>query len=110
MVNLQTVGFDVLNEKDKRDFQKLFVEYSKKIQYKIKDIELIKIHLKEYNYREDIADKNKKFSIHVEVRGPMKSIEANAFDWDFKRALHKVFKKMIEEAEHTLHSSNQNKP
>jgi len=110
MVSHQTVGFNVLNEKDKRDFQKLFEEYSKKIQYKIKGIELIKIHLKEYNYREDIADKNKKFSIHVKVKGPMKSIEAEASDWDLRRTLHKVFKKMIEEAEHTFHVSNQNKP
>jgi len=109
MIPLETIGFNVLNEKDKRDFQKLFEEYSKKIQHKIKGIELIKIHLKEHNYEGNIADKNKKFSIHVKVIGPMKSIEADAFDWDFKRTIHKVFKKMIEEAEHASHSSNQNK-
>ena len=109
MVNLQTIGFDILNEKDKKDFQKLFEEYSKKIQHKLKNIELLKIHLKEYDYEGNISDKNKKFSIHLKIRGSAKPIEADASDWDFKRTLHKVFKKSIEEAEHIFHSSDQNK-
>lgn len=109
MIPLETIGFDVLNEKDKEDFQKLFSEYSAKIQHKLKNIESIRIHLKEYNYKGEIGDKNKKFSIHVLVIYSGKRIEADASDWDFKRALHKVFSKIEEAAEHAFHTSNQQK-
>jgi len=109
MIPLETIGFDILNEKDKRDFQKLFSEYSKKIQRRLKNIESIRIHLKEHNYKGEKSDKNKKFSIHVLVIYSGKIIEADAFDWDFRRALHKVFSKIEQAAEHSFHTSNQNR-
>jgi len=37
------------------------------------------------------------------------SIEAKAEDWDLKKALHILFKKLIAEIEHKFHSSNQNR-
>jgi hypothetical protein len=109
MIPLETIGFDVLSEKDKKDFQKLFSEYSRKIQRRLKNIEKIRIHLKEHNYKNEIKDKNKKFSIHALVIYSGKTIEADAFDWDFKRALHKVFRKIEEATEHAFHISNQHK-
>ena len=43
MVNLQTIGFEILTEKTKNEFQKIWEEYSKKIERKLKNVEDIKI-------------------------------------------------------------------
>jgi ribosome-associated translation inhibitor RaiA len=107
MIPLETIGFDVLTEKSRGDFQKLFRGYAEKIEHKLRNIELIRIHLKEYNYRGDIADKRNKFSIHALVKYAGKIIEADAHDWDLKRALHKLFKKIEEEIERVFHVSDQ---
>ena len=94
MINLQTIGLNILTEKEKKNFQGILNEYSKKIQHKLKGIESIRVHLKEYNYRGEISDKNKKFSIHISICYSGKSMEADDSDWDLKRTLHKVFRKL----------------
>ena len=104
MVNLQTMGFEVLTEKTKNEFQKLWEEYSKKIERKLKNVESIKIHLKEHNH-----GGKTKFSIHAAVNYSGKSIKAEAVDWDLKRIFHKVFNKIENEIEHIFHVSEQNK-
>ena len=104
MINLQTIGFEILAEKTRNEFQKLFDEYSKKIERKLKGAQSFRIHLKEYN----LGGKTK-FSIHVLVNYSGKSIEADAADWDLKRVVHKVFHKIEEQVEHLFHISNQNK-
>jgi len=37
-MNLQTIGFDLIDENDKKDFDKIFEEYSERIQKKLKNI------------------------------------------------------------------------
>src|SRR3990172_2014039 len=103
MINLQTIGFEILAEKTKGEFQKLWDEYSKKIERKLKNVESIKIHLKEYN-----PGGKTKFSIHAIVAYSGKSMEADAVDWDLKRTFHKVFNKIENEIEHNFHLSDQN--
>lgn len=105
MVNLQTINFDLLNEQEKEDFQKLFNEYLKKIERKLKNINYFIVHFKEY----EKDGKGKKFSIHVKIISSAKTIEADTFDWDFKRAVHKVFNKLEQEIEHRFHVLDQNK-
>ena len=104
MINLQTKGFEVLTEKTRNEFQKLWEEYSKKITRRLKNTESIKIHLKEYS-----PGGKTKFSIHALVSYAGKSIEADAFDWDLRRTFHKVFNKIEQEIEHTFHVSDQHK-
>ena len=104
MVDLKTIGFEVLNEKTKDDFQKLWKEYSKKIKNKLKNVESVKIHLKEHSPGGRI-----KFSIHTTVSYSGKVLEADAVDWDLKRTFHKVFNKIENEIEHTFHVSDQHK-
>ena len=104
MINLETKGFEILTEKTKEEFQKLWEEYSKKIDRRLKNTESIKIHLKEYS-----PGGKTKFSIHALVSYAGKSIEAEAFDWDLKRAFHKVFSKIEQQIEHAFHVSDQHK-
>lgn len=102
MVELKTIGFEILTEKTKDEFQKLWKEYSKKIEQKLKNVENIKIHLKEHNH-----GGKTKFSIHAVVSYSGKSMDAEAVDWDLKRTFHKVFNKIENEIEHTFHLSDQ---
>ena len=102
MVNLQTIGFEILTEKTKSEFQKLWEEYSKKIERKLKNVESIRIHLKEYS-----PGGKTKFSVHILATYSGKSIEANAVDWDLKKTFHKVFNKIENEIEHAFHLSDQ---
>ncbi len=104
MVELQTKGFEILSEKTRDEFQKIFDEYSKKIEHKLKNLESFRIHLKEYNH-----GGKTKFSIHILANYSGKSLEADASDWDLKRVCHKVFNKIEQEIEHAFHVSDQNK-
>ena len=104
MINLQTVGFEVLTEKTRSEFQKIFDESSKKIERMLKNADSIKIRLKEYS-----PGGRTKFSIHVIVSYSGKVLEANASDWDLRRTFHKVFNKIGQEIEHIFHISDQNK-
>lgn len=104
MINLETKGFEILPQNTKNEFQKLWEEYSKKIERKLKNVESFRVHLKEYSSGGKI-----KFSIHVLVTYAGKSLEADSFDWDLKRVFHKVFNKIEHEIEHRFHVSNQHK-
>jgi len=104
MINLQTVGFEILTEKTRNEFNKLWEEYSKKIERKLKNTEACRIHLKEYS-----PGGKTKFSIHVSVSYAGKSIEADAFDWNLRITFNKVFNKIEQEIEHKFHVSDQHK-
>lgn len=104
MISLKTVGFEALTTETRSEFQKLWEEYSKKIERKLKNAESFRIRLKEYS-----PGGKTKFSIHALVSYAGKSLEADASDWDLRRAFHRVFNKIEQEIEHRFHVSNQHK-
>ncbi|MEK6840927.1 MAG: hypothetical protein AABX79_03160 [Nanoarchaeota archaeon] len=104
MINLQTKGFEILTQKTRDEFQKLWDEYSSKIERKLKNAESFRIHIKEYS-----PGGKTKFSIHMLVSYAGKSIEADSSDWDLRRTFHKAFSKMEQEIEHKFHVSDQHK-
>lgn len=99
MVKVKTAGFSVLGDNDRESFDKLFNEHFGRIQNKVKNISEMIFHLREY--KKD--GKREKFSLHTRIALPSKVIEADAHDWDFKKAVEKSFKKMEEEIEHKFH-------
>jgi len=104
MIDLQTKGFELLTPKTKEEFQKLWQEYSEKIERKLKNVESCRVHVKEYS-----PGGKTKFSIHVLVTYAGKAMEADAVDWDLNRTFHKVFNKIEEEIEHKFRVSDQHK-
>jgi len=104
MIKLQTKGFEALTEKTKAEFEKLWAEYSVKIERRLKNAESCKIHLKEYS-----PGGKTKFSIHALVIYAGKSMEADSSDWDLRRTFHKVFNKIEQEIEHKFHVSDQHR-
>lgn len=104
MVELQTIGFEILTEDTKSEFQKIFDENSKKIDRMLKDAESCRIRLKEHS-----KGGKTKFSLHALVSYAGKTIDAEASDFDLKTVFHIVFSKIEHQIEHEFHISNQHK-
>ena len=96
-------GIEKLDDDEKRIFDKLCKEYSRKIERELKGVNFIEVLIKDYS-REGKASK---FSIHVKVISSTRNFDAGASDWDFARTLHKSFNKVLNEIEHEFHTSNQ---
>jgi hypothetical protein len=101
-MELKTKGMELLSEKEKQIADKLLNEYYEKIKRQIKKDFTFKIHFKEY----DKEGEKKKYSINAEILS-LKKFSASDYDWDFARALHKVMIKLVNQIEHTFHSSEQ---
>jgi uncharacterized protein YnzC (UPF0291/DUF896 family) len=101
-MELQTKGMELLTEKEKQIADKLLNEYYEKIKRQIKKDFTFRINFKEY----DKEGEKKKYSINAEVLA-LKKFSASDYDWDFARALHKVLTKLVNQIEHTFHSSEQ---
>lgn len=85
----------VLGDEEKPILNKLVREYYRKISIKIKNPTLI---LKFRKYK--ASGKRAKYSIHTRVDSPSLLATAEAFDWDFARAMHKVMRKVLNELKH----------
>lgn len=105
MGEIELTGIELLTNIERATANKLINEYYKKIQRELKDLTTLKVHIKEYGKKGD----KKKYSINVQTIIAKKVFQANAFDWDFARTLHKVMKNIENEIENRLHSSDQHK-
>ncbi len=103
MEPIEIKGIDILTEEEKRLANKLLNEYYPKIQRQIKNIISLKVHIKEYKKE----GRRKKYSINIKIINSTDVFEANADDWDFARTMHKILKKIENEIENRLHSSEQ---
>ena len=103
MEAIEVKGAEFLTEKEKALSNKILNEYYVRIQRQLKNMASLRLHVKEYQKE----GKRRKYSMRVEAIAPTRKFEANSFDWDFARALHKVLNKLRNEIEHKLHSSDQ---
>jgi hypothetical protein len=101
-MELQAKGMELLSEKEKQIADKILKEYYEKIKRQVKKDFTFRINFKEY----DKEGEKKKYSINAEVLAS-KKFSASDYDWDFSKALHKVMIKLVNQIEHTFHSSEQ---
>ncbi len=99
----QKRGFEKLTDEQNKEFQKLFDEFDRKVSRKFNNVSC-KITLKEHE-----KGGSKRYIIEALIQTKGKRIEAQEEDWDFKKALHILFKKLLEEIEHKFHFSDQNR-
>lgn len=104
MIRLEKIGFDLLTETTKEQFDKIFAEHSGKIERRLKDVEYCRVMLKEYG-----QGKRTKFSIHVLVSYAGKTVEADATEWDLRKTVHIAFNRIEQEIEHMFHVSDMKK-
>lgn len=94
---------DKLDAKEKWELDKLSKEYYEKIKREIKKDFLLDIQIKVYE-----KGGKKKYSLNVKAENSV-IFKSNSFDWNLAKAVHKALNKIMNEIEHKLHVSEQNK-
>jgi len=115
MDRLELKGDEQLNENEKFELNKLMDAYNEKIKRATRSEYTLKLAIKKYlKGREDKKDAKARYSLAAELKGESQFFEASAEEWDFNKAVHKLFGKLLTEIEHKYHSSEQrgksNKP
>jgi ribosome-associated translation inhibitor RaiA len=103
MPQTQITGIDLLDEKEKQLAEKLISDYYLKIKQLVRNDLSFGVHIKEYN----TEGQKKKYAITIKASFAGKNLESNADDWDFARTIHKAMKKLENEIEKRIHSSEQ---
>jgi ribosome-associated translation inhibitor RaiA len=110
MDGLEIKGIEFLSEPEKYELNKEIEKYSEKIKWKTKSEFILKLAIKANSKKaEDKDTKRKRFSIQAHIKGETQAFEASVEDWDFNKAVHKIFEKLLNEIEHEFHSSEQKK-
>jgi len=90
-------GIKSLDEFESATVSTLVNRYTEKIGRLTHAKKLI-MHIKKY----DTTGTKSKYAINVKLESPSVFITAKAHDWDLRRTLHKVLKKIENEAQHKL--------
>lgn len=108
MDGIELKGIELLSEEEKWELNKQVESYKEKIKWKTKSDFILKIAIKIHSKKsEDKDNKRRNYSIQAILKGETHSFEASAEDWDFHKACHKIFEKILIEVEHAYHSSEQ---
>ncbi len=105
MENIQFDGLNNLNAEEQRIAEKIASHHYPKIQRALKNITKLVVHVKTHKAHAPGQDapKAKKFSVHVHVHAPTKTIRSSsAHDWHLEKSLHKAFKDVQREIEHAF--------
>ena len=99
MEPIQIIGIDEVEDGiEKETINKLANEYYEKIQRSLKNITSVTLHVKTHSK----GGKAKKWDMRVKVIAPTKIFEAQESDWDLAGSLHRVFKNVEREIEHSF--------
>jgi len=108
MDGIEKKGIELLSEEEKHELDREIEAYSEKLKWKTKSDFKLKLAIKIHSKKgEDKDSKRKNYSLRAMLKGETHSFEAEAADWDFNKACHKVFDKLMNEIEHKYHSSEQ---
>ncbi|MAH02021.1 MAG: hypothetical protein QF798_02265 [Candidatus Woesearchaeota archaeon] len=106
MEPIQITGIKDLDEMEIESVNRLANRYYSKIQREIKNITSLTVHIKSYEKQ----GREKKYSVHVKVIAPTRIfVSTKTSDWDLEKALHKSFRDVIREMQHSLHTDDQHK-
>ena len=103
MEGIEIIGSGLLSQNEKETAERLFQESYEKIERKIKNKIKLKLDIK----TRDKNSKQKQYIIHMKLITSTRVLEAHAEEWEFTKAIHEVINKMLEEIEHSFHSSEQ---
>ena len=108
MDGLEIKGEEQLNETEKFELDKLMNSYLEKIKRATRSQYVLKLAIKKYmKGREDKKDAKARYSLAAEMKGESQFFEASSEEWDFNKAVHRLFKKLLTEIEHKYHASEQ---
>ena len=108
MENLEIRGIELLTDAEKFELNKEIENYGEKLRWKTKSDFAIDLQIKIHSKKKDDKDnKRRNYSLHAKVTGETQTFEASADDWEFNKAIHMIFDKLLNEIEHKYHSSDQ---
>ena len=100
MEPIQFIGLNELEKVDQDMVKTLVNQYYPKIQRSLKNVTSLVIHIKTYKKE----GHRHKYSLHLRAIAPTKIFESSkAADWDLASSIHKSFKDILREIEHTYH-------
>ena len=102
---LEIIGLDNFNEEEQTKLKSEISALSQKLKTHshTEGISKIKVFIKEYR------EKNKTYSIKLDVIFTSRKFEADSADWSITTALKKAFEKINEEMEHEFHNKGHQK-
>ena len=101
---IQFKGLKDLEDPEQDKVKALSLEYYEKIRRLINNETSLKIDVRQYKKP---GSHSTKYSIHIKALAPTKTkFEADKFDWDLARAMHKTFKALINEINHSFHKQS----
>lgn len=103
MEKITIEGEEKLSEIEKQTAKKLLDESYPKIQRMLKNNIALFLRIKEYN----TEGKRKRYSLELDCKSETHNFKAEAMEWEFPKALHKVIEKIKQEIEHKFHVSEQ---
>ena len=108
MESIELRGVEQLSENERFELNKLIDSYREKLKWKTKSDYVLKVVVKKYSKNKgDEKDVKAKYSFQGVVKGETQVFEASSDGWDFNKAVHQLFEKLITEIEHSYHSSEQ---
>jgi hypothetical protein len=108
MESIELKGVEQLDEHEKFELNKLVDSYKEKLKWKTKSDYVLKIVVKKYSLNKgDKNDAKAKYSFQGIIKGETQIFEASSNGWDFNKAVHQLFEKLMVEIEHSYHSSEQ---
>jgi len=103
MESLQIKGVECLTEIEKQELQRIADKHYEKIKRMLDNEFSLRVSIKAHSANKDAPNKRKKYSITINLSGEIPRIEADAFEWDFNKALNSAFAKVEHELEHRFH-------
>jgi len=108
MENVEIKGAEILKESEVFELNKEIEGYAEKINWRTKSDFALKLVIKANSKKTDDKDnKRRRYSLQAQIKGETHSFQASSEDWDFNKAVHQVFNKLLNEIEHFYHSSEQ---
>jgi len=99
MADIQYVGINDLEDIHKAHLSKFSEEYYSRIQRKLHQDIRLRVHIKTFNK----GGERIKYSVHINVMGPVKVFESSAHGWDFDKVMHQSFREMEKQIDHSFH-------
>jgi hypothetical protein len=96
---IKIIGLENLTDDEKKTAEKIIDKYYKKLQFQIKHVDLIEIHIKEYR----TEGRSKQYSINLQVILHTRKFESDSIEWVLSKALKEAFEKILTEFEHEFH-------
>jgi hypothetical protein len=106
---IQYIGVRDLTEEERLALEAVVLSYHEKVKRKARNATSLTIHIKAHGTPVDGGkdnDKQRKYSLHVKLISPSRTLEASSADYDIRRMTHMALTALLNEIEHHFHDES----